>query len=345
MKENLLNNVKKLIEQNYRVKEICQELRISQKQYRYYREKLGITMDKSLESLKSKVIKNSSEHYKEAKTKVKDLYKKLQNLDKVASELNVSRDFVRTHLKRQGVNIVNLQNIVNLDETVFEKIDSEEKAYWLGFLMADGNISNKNLSNRNRVEVTLAEKDKNHLEKLKSFLDYKGKISYREKQKAYRLAFNSVKMHQDLNNLGCTPVKSLTLEFPSEEKVPQEFIPHFIRGYFDGDGSILNPEKYPIGISILGTYSFLNTILQKLKIVKQVLRKDKRHISNTFSINLCGNNARSFVEFIYKDANVYLERKYKRYIAHIARFNRNVKTVEGKIGEVRLNKDNTELTS
>jgi len=345
MKENLLDELKKLIEQNYRVKEICKKLEITEKQYRYYREKLGIKMDLTMYSLKSKILRNSSEHYEEAKTQVKSVYEKIQNLGEVASILNVSKDFVREHLRKQGVSIVNLQNIVNVDENVFEKIDSEEKAYWLGFLMADGNISNKTLSNRNRVELTLAEKDKEHLEKFKSFIQYKGNISYREKQKAYRVAFNSVKVHNDLNKLGCTSTKSLTLTFPEKNIIAKELIPHFIRGYFDGDGSILNPEKYAIGIQILGTYSFLTSILKELNIDKKLIKKDIRHLNNTYYISIAGKNARMFADFIYKDATVYLERKYKRYIAHIARFNRNVKTVEGKIGEVLQDKDNTELTS
>ena len=99
------------------------------------------------------------------------------------------------------------KNIIN----TFEKIDTEEKAYWLGFLYADGNVSN----HENKIELILAEKDVGHLEKFKRFLNIKNKICYREATKAYRISFRSEKCKQDLIDKGCIPNKSLILKFHS----------------------------------------------------------------------------------------------------------------------------------
>ena len=122
------------------------------------------------------------------------------------------------------------------DEHKFEKIDTEEKAYWLGFLDADGCIHN----GRNYdygIELGLQEQDYSHLVKFKDFIEKDNKICYREKINSYRYQFKNKTMNKDLINLGCVPHKSLILKFPDEDQVPDNFLIPFIRGYFDGDGS------------------------------------------------------------------------------------------------------------
>ena len=69
--------------------------------------------------------------------------------------------------------------------THFENIDTEEKAYWLGFLYADGYVN----ANEDKIELCLAEKDFHHLEKFKNFIGLPNKICYREATKAYRYSF------------------------------------------------------------------------------------------------------------------------------------------------------------
>lgn len=93
----------------------------------------------------------------------------------------------------------------------FETIDTEEKAYWLGFLYADGSVG----SNDDRIELGLAERDFHHIEKFRNFIGINNKISYREKTKSYRYAFKSQNCKQDLINKGCVPRKSLILKYPT----------------------------------------------------------------------------------------------------------------------------------
>ena len=122
----------------------------------------------------------------------------------------------------------------NLNHSYFEKIDTKEKAYWLGFLFADGYINNQNY-----VGISLIDSDISHLEKFRDAINSNHIIhTYncnencfsRKDGKYCRLIFKSVKMAKDLENLGCTNNKSLTLKFPSIEKC---FYKDFIRGYFD----------------------------------------------------------------------------------------------------------------
>ena len=108
--------------------------------------------------------------------------------------------------------------------TNFNKIDTEEKAYWLGFLYADGSVGSK----EDKIELGLAEKDLKHIEKFRDFMNITNKISYRERTKSYRMSFRSIQCKQDLINKGCVPKKSLILNFPNENQVTKLLIRHLI---------------------------------------------------------------------------------------------------------------------
>ena len=195
--------------------------------------------------------------------------------------------------------------------TNFEKIDTEEKAYWLGFLYADGSVGSK----EDKIELGLAEKDLKHIEKFKTFMNINNKISYREKTKSYRISFRSAQCKQDLINKGCVPKKSLILNFPNENQVPKYLIRHFIRGYFDGDGWFTNTEKC-FQVGIIGTENFINGFLDSIENIDKknkifdVHREDgaKRYVFGAY------NDVLNFLNWIYKDSNIYLDRKYKKFI-------------------------------
>lgn len=197
----------------------------------------------------------------------------------------------------------------------FNKIDTEEKAYWLGFLYADGSVGSK----EDKIELGLAEKDLGHIEKFKAFMGISNKISYRESTKSYRISFRSKNCKADLIDKGCIPKKSLILKFPTEEQVPDNLIKHFIRGYFDGDGWFTNtPECFQVGI--IGTEDFIKGFLAKIEDINKsnkiftVHRDDgaKRYVFGAYQDVL------TFLNWIYKDANIYLNRKYEHYIDFIS---------------------------
>lgn len=205
----------------------------------------------------------------------------------------------------------------------FENIDTEEKAYFLGFLYADGNVYVSDNGVKSNISLGLIESDKEILDKLNLLIDNKRKLVYikpklkRIKNKSfiskgqYRLDINSLKMSKDLINQGCFPKKSLTLKFPTEEQVPKELIFHFIRGYFDGDGWL--------GIengSICGTESFvisLKNILSNYNI-KSFIRKR----TNIYELIINGIQFRNFLKLIYLKSTIYLNRKFNLFKIHLA---------------------------
>ncbi len=208
-----------------------------------------------------------------------------------------------------------------LNEDFFEDIDSREKAYWLGFIFADGYITKDSY-----VGIALNSCDKEHLEKFKKAIGsnhiihtYKCSDNCFSNPNNYysRLLFKSEKMCSDLEKIGCVEHKSLVLSFP---KISPLFYKDFIRGYFDGDGS-LSFSKKSYDFKIIGTKEFLIEIFNILnkelsldlsdKNLYQRIKSDK----NTFYSSVGNKNkTKKFLNYIYKSSDVYLDRKYQKYL-------------------------------
>lgn len=206
----------------------------------------------------------------------------------------------------------------------FSSISSEEQAYWLGFMYADGYIS------KDYVGIALAIKDISHLEKFKLFIEsnhniktYKTKSNDLVKTENYyaRILFKSSIMVKDLVNLGCIENKSLKLKFPSEELLPKKLVKHFLRGYFDGDGSLVLSEN-SINFKILGTAEFLRGIVSVLNeniesydFKENLIRNSEDATKNSFYISYGGRNkTKEVMDWIYGESSIYLDRKYKKYL-------------------------------
>ena len=222
----------------------------------------------------------------------------------ICKELGIERNYLSKLIKKNKIEVIKTPTKHAIDENVFENIDSEEKAYWLGFLYADGYVSG---GKERKIELSLQLSDATHLEKFKKFLKYEGDVktdSYR-----CRLYFRNEKITNDLVKLGCTPRKSLTLKFPNEKQVPREYIFHFIRGYIDGDGSLMCSEHHK-GISVIGTQNFLNEMCEHLNIKKQIHKIKSK--SNKIYIYETGRKSTIYklCTLLYSDSNIYLDRKY-----------------------------------
>ena len=247
----------------------------------------------------------------------KKLYKQGKSLRQIGEVLNIDRKKLSKKLKEDGIIIRDpnkntggkAKRIKEVDETIFENIDTEEKAYWLGFLYADGYVNNR------QVELTLKADDLEHIEKFKNFMKSNHKISYRKDINAYRITICSTKIAYDLNNLGCVQAKSLILTFPTEEQVPNDLIHHFMRGYFDGDGCI----SYGQGqyrLCILGTSDFLDEYENYILNVLDRTNRNKRKLNGqASSIQYAGTKqVNKIYNFLYKNATIYLERKYNKFL-------------------------------
>lgn len=125
----------------------------------------------------------------------------------------------------------------DLDDGFFDSVDTEAKAYWLGFITADGCIRTDH--GKNVVQVKLMTSDAGHLEKLKSAVDAQRPLVFADRAgvagPTAMLALSSRQMVTALADLGVGPRKSMTVR-PWDG--PPSLMPHYWRGLFDGDGSI-----------------------------------------------------------------------------------------------------------
>lgn len=231
----------------------------------------------------------------------------------IASKFSVSTSVIKRVLLENNISIRGVESngkVYTWDDDYFEVINTEHKAYWLGFLMADGYVTNGKV-----IGVKLSVKDIDHLHKLNSSLSSNIPIHvYTSNSSSYSgedykycvLNITSRKMYNDLLDKGLTPNKSKTLKFP---KLDDNLVNHFIRGYFDGDGSVYN-SKSGVRFSMLGTE-------QLLSVVKPIIApKSKSQLyraKGIFYISLGGNNARMALTILYRNATVYLDRKYEKY--------------------------------
>lgn len=215
--------------------------------------------------------------------------------------------------------------IYKLNHQFFKTIDDEEKSYWLGFIYADGYVATKG----SYIGISLSRRNREHLNKFARTLhtdypikDYMVSHGYKEGTAYCRLLVCSDTMKKDLCNKGVLTNKSLRLTFPSLQVVPVELLNHFIRGYFDGDGSLSNYKRNHqknFSIKICGTYEFLDSIKSHLEITLEFdslgsICKGKKNNKNNYYFSIGGNNQIAKVlNYLYKDTTVYLERKYLLY--------------------------------
>ena len=242
------------------------------------------------------------------------------SLTKMSQKYEIGRWTLTDRFKKLGINIVNKQNELKFDNTVFDSIDNEEKAYWLGFIFADGYISSTN----NTFEISLKGSDKEHLEKFNKFMKHRdrnhvklGKVNCGEIIcERCRWFVTDKHLWEVLNSYGCTPNKSTTLQFPLITIFKYDhLIRHFIRGYFDGDGCLsryLHKTIVSPHIELLGTPEFLDMV-EKYSNIFGERGKDKRWKNNTEYIDFSLKEGIVFINYIYKDSKIYLDRKYKLY--------------------------------
>lgn len=252
----------------------------------------------------------------------------------IGKRLNTSYQNVCYYLHKNNIELT--PSSYKLNDNYFNKINNGNKAYFLGLMYADGNVH----KHRKISTIALTEKDKYLLEQFKKEIESKKPLYKREEKiikgtnyigkASYKLEISSKVIHTDLIKLGCLPNKSLILEFPTEEQVPTEFIWHFIRGYFDGDGCIYI-SRNRIAINIVGSESFCKSLSNYLRYsgITSVVKKEPR--GNSWFISIMKvNHAKEFCKKIYEDSNIYLYRKYEKWCNWKVKDNSRVLRKNGK---------------
>ena len=208
----------------------------------------------------------------------------------------------------------------SLDDKFFEKIDTEAKAYFLGWLYADGCVYQNHKGSYFCIQ--LQKSDRQMLEMFQEFLKTNAPIHDQKNRNTSGLFIWSKKMFYDLVSLGCVPRKSLILKFPTESQVPKEMFRHFIRGFFDGDGGItFNKKNARAEVKLTSSLEFCNQLselLTKNDLVNKIYTHPiiiSKHERLPYTSISFGNmeSIRNFYTYIYHEATFFLPRKKDKF--------------------------------
>lgn len=246
-------------------------------------------------------------------------YKSGESIRSIEKNCRVKRTRIGNILKTNDIPRKSTGNSYKLrkyifNESYFKVIDSEEKAYWLGFILADGHVSDDG------VIIALSEKDKSHLSKFLNCVNSNSPIKERKSTNSVVVNIYSKEMVGDLRNLGIMKNKSYNATFP---EISEELEIPLIRGIFDGDGSIsITKNTYRKGInpnfavSICGTPDIVFNVSEIINDHLWKSRIKSRNLTDTFQIYSWGGNVQSLrvLNLLYKNSTIHLDRKYQRYI-------------------------------
>lgn len=258
-------------------------------------------------------------------------YNELKNLKKVAKSFNVSLRPIKRILENNNVKLTNRRYIVN--QSYFEVIDTEEKAYWLGFLYADGCL--RKTKSGGQLVLKLSSKDRNHLNLFKNNIESEHKIIYSQNRTVSKkgtpstsdicaIRINSNKLVQDLINQGCIPKKTFAIDKPN---IPEKFYKDFIRGFYDGDGNFFYDDKTKIAVVTIVCASekfrkFLIDVISKIPNIGRIHEdKEKYTIKIVNIVGIIG-----FLSYIYDDSKIELVRK-KEYYEKYREYRRSIESI------------------
>lgn len=218
---------------------------------------------------------------------------------------------------------MSVRNKHSLDESYFDDINSHDKAYWLGFIYADGYVCIRNENRSYMLGIELNRGDEHHLESFREAINSDCKIYRRSKTpfisngcyKEYQMSIiriYSKKLVESLMKHGVIPNKTYSLSFPD---IKREYLGDFIRGYFDGDGSF---HTYSVNGHIYSKFSFVAKDREFLVRLSEILKSFdiSSHIyadRDYFVLNINDFSSRSnFFNLIYKNSSIFLKRKFEK---------------------------------
>lgn len=308
--------IKKLFEEGVILTEICNLTSSS-----------SLTVKKVLLSFGIDYNSWKEQDYQDRLNKAVDLYRQGKAQLFIEQECKLTRKTIRTLLKSQNLKYRDrseqhhIRYNTEIDHNCFDQL-TPESLYWIGMLFTDGSIG----KSESCVELTQHTNDIEHLRKLKMFLKssreistnekskesyYKGRKIYTEGGNTSRLRVNSKKIHNRLIELGITPNKSLTAK-------PHELVKNssdFWRGCIDGDGGVYHyPERYTIDVSLNGTletiFDFIIFCSRQTGVKEKYPTRCLSSGESLYQVHYYGEDCRKILILLYKDATVYLDRKY-----------------------------------
>lgn len=235
---------------------------------------------------------------------------------KLAKIFHCDKKAILGTLNRFGIHLPNLGKFkkkYSCNDKFFTKLNPVS-AYWLGFIAADGALYSRDKA----LLIGLRKKDANHLRKFLDAIKSNSKIGYVQSNKSAHINIYSSDISTSLIRLGITPNKSLRIK---DVQIPSRLTSDFIRGLFDGDGSISGKKITHVQFQIAGYRPLLkqvqNILIKKCNVNKVKIYPLGYKIEGRASrLQYTGSQIFRILDFIYKRSShrTRLERKYKKYI-------------------------------
>lgn len=235
-------------------------------------------------------------------------YKNGYSVNKIEKETGVYRNKILEILKHKNINKISDSKRVNpnLNEDFFEEINTKEKAYWLGWLITDGNIDK-----HNKITITIKKDDSYILQQFEKDLGVTGHIT-KIKDKYSSFMLRCKKMKENLEKFGIIPNKTFSVTIP---KLDESLMPSLLRGCIDGDGGIsktFRREKYEYELSFTGNKNCVETFNHFLS--ELMGYREKNVVKNGSVWRVRWSSKHEIVEILkvlYADSDNYrLERKF-----------------------------------
>jgi intein-encoded DNA endonuclease-like protein len=261
-----------------------------------------------------------------SRQEIDEVIRKYQNgmsTDKLASlydcgSSTILRALVKRNItRRKSFDYFDTTRKIFFNQQFFDTIDTEAKAYWLGFMFADGCVK----SNKRKMAFSLKLSDGYMVDNFAKYINYpidkvcnrpRNDKSSENSEDTREMQFHSKHMATSLISHGCIPRKTYSMKFPNT--VPSDLLEHFCRGYFDGDGCICTNGRSGWMVQICGTESFLLGFAGVLSAIGII---DSFGIYKRIGVHMLTFSKKESIlklrDWFYKDATIYLERKFKKF--------------------------------
>lgn len=237
----------------------------------------------------------------------------------IAKAINVDVSLIKRFIEEKNIHLDYRKKNKELIENYFEEINTEEKAYFLGLIYTDGNV--RKIKDSGQIRLQLQLRDEEIIQKFKNEINSDCNLIYDRRigKECVGIEITNNKLFNDLYNLGVIPNKTyLSNSLP---KVPQEFLIPFLRGLFDGDGSLSYKENYnEVHVSFIN-YNY--EIVEEFQLIIDNLINKKEHNKIIHNINDFGSSYRcqwrgrrqvlKILDLLYNNSNIYLKRKFDKY--------------------------------
>jgi hypothetical protein len=256
----------------------------------------------------------------EVNKKIVEMYGNGYGSPTIAKAIGSTYYKVLKALKNEGITLRSARDSAlkyNYNEDFFETINSPEKAYVLGFIVADGSLNEK----CGTLKIAIHSKDEKILNNINTVMESNKKIYERVAYNTFspngspvsELLFTSQKIVSDLNKLGITSNKTFICKVP---KIDEHLLSHFWRGVLDGDGHISISHRNDciptVEAGICGNIHIMESLSEYMTNIgiSNKVTKDK----SIFRVRICAMRALRFLDNLYENDTISLSRKKDKYL-------------------------------